>query len=33
MNQITIMVWSFTKSGHPSVLSQVGLRKHYYEQI
>ena len=30
MTRITMMVWSVTR--HSGVWSQVGLRKHYYEQ-
>ena len=30
--QITRMVWSLTRARHPGVLSEVGLRKHHYEQ-
>jgi len=32
MTQITTMVWSLTNARHPGIQSQVGLRKHRYEQ-
>ena len=32
MTQITTMVWSLTNARHPGIQSQVGLRKHHYEQ-
>ena len=32
MTQITTMVWSVTTARHPRMQSQVGLRKHHYEQ-
>ena len=32
MTQITMMVWSLIWARHPGVWSQVGLRKHHYEQ-
>ena len=32
MTQVTTMVWSFTRARHPGVWSQMGLRKHHYEQ-
>ena len=32
ITQITMMVWSLPRAIHPGVWSQVGLRKHYWEQ-
>ena len=32
MTQITMMVWTLTRARHPQMQSQVGLRKHCYEQ-
>ena len=32
MTQITTMVWSLINARHPGIQSQVGLRKHHYEQ-